>query len=146
VRAARQVGLEAELYGQTGLAQPAFLHVAGPAANGTHFLVAIDPTDPTPAQQKLFGLLERHGVKPTGAFGELVYASAMRTLAAALEKTGGDGGEALQDALDSGVEAESYWRTPLTFREGQHDGLPASAFRWAVANDGAFDLTEQEGK
>lgn len=140
VRAARQVGLDAELYGQTGLAQPAFLQIAGPAANGTHFLVAIDPKNLTAEQQRLYDLLEDEGIEPTGGFGELVYASAMRKLAAALKESGGEGGEALQSALNGDSKAESYWRVPVSFSEDDHDGLSADAFEWAVATDGAFDF------
>ena len=139
VRAARQVGLTAPIIGSGALVQRAFIDAAGPAADGVIILAFANWDDPTPKLKALDSLLRGQGKTPSG-FGELLTATGMMALVAAIKSVKGSvTGLALRDALDGlGNLDNPYVDGKFGYTADNHEGFGADALRPVVIKSGKF--------
>lgn len=139
VKTARQLGLQAPIYGSAGLQQSAFLDAAGPIANGVTLIGFSDPSKATAAQQDLNARLRAGGYQPKGNFYEVIYPSGVQLVAAAARAAGPDvTGSSLKKAIDKGLTVTGYYQAPMRFGGDNHVGVSADALVLLEARDGAF--------
>lgn len=119
MKTVNQVGWEVPVVGGRGLSQPAFLSIAGDAGDGIIFPSVIDPgKDATAAYIEAYDAEYGEDDDPAHVFSALGY-DTIQLVAAALKASGGEGGEALVEALQN-TEIEG-----VTGREGSTLGWSA---------------------
>lgn len=101
MKTVKQIDWDVTVIGGRGLAQPAFLSIAGADANGIIFPSVVDPEKPA-SQEFIEAYDAEYGVDddPAHVFSSIAYDSVM-ILAEALKVTGGTGGSDLADALEA---------------------------------------------
>lgn len=139
VRQTRQMAPDTPILSYAGIESQEFLSAAGGAANGIVYTTTA--FDPTSQEQHIKDFVaaykERHGAEPTSPYAGYGY-DAVMTAVAALEKTGGEAGEAMRTAIHEigrfpGVTGENRFR---------EDGTVAKAVAIRKVEDGAFTTIE----
>ena len=138
VRAAKQVGLQAQIAGSVLLQSQAFLDGAGPAANGVLIAAFSNWDDPTPKQAELGKIMKAAGMAPAG-WSEVLAAGGVMTLVEAIRHVDGDvTGEKIRDALE---QIHNFDGTPvsgaLNYSKDNHEGF---------GSDNVILLQVQDGK
>ncbi|MCZ4291674.1 ABC transporter substrate-binding protein [Hoeflea alexandrii] len=138
VRAAKQVGLDAQIWAQGALAQQSFIDASGEAGEGVNLIMIANWADPTPDLQEFADLLTAAGTPPQG-FGEILGANAYHAIVAAAEKLDGDfSGPALRDALEQTCDIKVYTAGFGCYSADNHEGWTAEAMLPAVIKGGKF--------
>lgn len=139
LKAANEVGLKAQLYGNSGLAQRSFIDAAGKLGEGVRVLsIGNLPYDPTPNEQKLATLLTKNGFKPQG-WGEIIGGNGLMTVVAALKKINGPvTGQVMRDTIESLCGFETYSMGKPCFSKDNHDGWGADAVVVTTIRNGQF--------
>lgn len=137
LKAAREVGLNATLYGNSGLAQRSFVESAGPASEGFRIVSLGNIVyDPSESEKELADLLVADGKQPQG-WGELVGSNAFLTAVAAARSIDGEiTGESMRDAIETACGFEAYTRGKPCFDLDDHDGWKADAVVIGEVRDG----------
>ncbi|WP_229052555.1 ABC transporter substrate-binding protein [Aeromicrobium sp. Leaf350] len=139
LRAADSIGLDVPGFGGMSLAQDAILEAAGPAAEGFTVANIIDSAAVLENQTGLYELLEAAGIEPVGGFPELGGAGAASMVVAALREAGPSAdGNAIVEAWESGIEMETFTKTPGTFGPERRNAHTADVLVWTHAVDGEF--------
>ncbi|EER62061.1 Extracellular ligand-binding receptor [Acidovorax delafieldii 2AN] len=139
VRAARQVGLNVPIIGSGALVQRSFIETAGSAAENVTILAFANWDDPSPKLKKLGALLRTNGKTPSG-FGELLTATGMAALTAALAKVEGPvTGARIRDALEKvcGID-NPYVDGKFCYSADSHEGFGSDALQAVTVRDGKF--------
>ena len=138
MKTVNQIGWDVDVIGGRALNQAAFLSIAGEAGDGLIFPSVIDLDKPE-AQEFIEAYNAEYGEDddPAHTFSALAYDSIF-LLAAALDASGYEGGQALADALsettlDNAVAGRSG--SSLSFTEGDHRA-PSDNFQtfWTIEN------------
>lgn len=139
VRAANQVGMSAPIVTSAALTQRPFVDAAKGAAEGVMLVSFPHWDEPTPKLKELESLLLKAGKKPAG-FGEMLSATAVVALTAALERIDGQvTGEKLRDALEGLGEIDNpYVDGRFSYSKDNHDGFADESLRPLVVRDGKF--------
>jgi branched-chain amino acid transport system substrate-binding protein len=128
VRAAKQIGLKAQLVGTLGVAQAAFLKAAGPAANGMEFVTVVNWDSPGANQQPLAQLISSKHQQLDG-FPAAFAAAGIIALDTAVKHIHGDvTGQSIRDALENICPFNgTYMNGPLCYSKNDHDGFGPNA-------------------
>ena len=138
VRAAKQIGLKAQLWAPVGLGQRAFIDASGPAGEGVRLVVLANWDDPIPQLVPLGELLKANGKTPQG-FGELIAANALLAIVEAAKKVKGDiTGASLRDSLETLCGLESYTAGKACYSADNHDGWSADFLTTVEIQNGKF--------
>lgn len=138
VRAARQIGLTAPMWGPIGLGQQAFIDASGPAGNGVKLVVPTNWDDPTPELAQLGKLMTTAGKKPSG-FGELIGANGILAIVEAAKTIKGEiTGKALRDALERLCGLKTYTAGTACYSADNHDGWTGEILMTVEIRNGRF--------
>jgi branched-chain amino acid transport system substrate-binding protein len=139
VRAIKQVGLTAKLWGPIGLSQAGFIKAGGDAAEGVRTVAMVDWVNPDAGEQQLATLLKAAGVTPS-AF-EVAGANGAQAITAAVAKvssktiTSAD----VQTQLESLCPFDTYARgKDVCYSKDDRDGYKTDALVTLVVKGGAF--------
>lgn len=139
LRASADVGITVPKFGGIGAAQQALIEASGGAAEGLVTPNLLDPAKLSPSQDKLYKAIEAAGGKPQYGFADLNGASSVDLVVAAIKKAGKAEGQAINDALNSGVEDPSVILSPLSVSADDHAAVPVpDALVWTVVKDGKW--------
>lgn len=147
VRAARQVGLNAPIVGSGALVQRSFVDAAGAAADNVTILAFANWDDPSPKLKRLDALLRANGKTPSG-FGELLTATGMVALTAALSSVEGPAtGTRIRDALEKvcGID-NPYVDGRFCYSADSHEGFGSDALQAVTIREGKFRSIAQNTK
>lgn len=139
VRAAKQVGLEAQIVGSSSLNQKPFLDAVGSAGEGVIVVGLGNWDDPSEKEKKLAELLMEHGKTPKG-YAELCASMGFVALTEAIKRVEGEiTGRKIRDALETLTDVENpYLNGTLTFNSEQHDGYTKEIMSTIVIENGKF--------
>jgi branched-chain amino acid transport system substrate-binding protein len=139
MKTVNQVGWEVPVIGARALAQQAFISIAGADGDGIIFPSVIDP-DKKAAQDFIAAYDAEYGAEsdPAHVFSAVAY-DTVQMIAAALKATGGEGGDALVEALQA-VEIEG-----VSGKEGSTLGWSADKHE-APSEDYLTFWTIKDGK
>jgi branched-chain amino acid transport system substrate-binding protein len=139
LRTAQEMELDVPMYGALAFAQNKILELAGDAAV-KNLIVAnmINPSNPTAEQQQLYTLIREGGSEPAGGFTDLFGANSVSVVAEAIAAASEVNGQAIRDALESGVELKAWAITSYKYGTDNHDGLGPDAIVWTKADNGKF--------
>lgn len=136
-RAARQVGLEAPLWGGIGFGQKAFAEALGKDGNGIRAMLLGNWDDPAPDLQKLADLLGAEGKSPAG-FPEISSTNALLHVAKALEADPTATGEKLRAAMEATCDLKTFAAASACFSVDDHNGWTAETLIPAEIQDGKY--------
>lgn len=135
---------EVPMIGNNGLFSSA-LEIAGDSLNGYRYPDTVDPCKPAwqALERKYLRRYKQAAVGAPHAVAE--FYDAVSVVAKGLEQTGGEGGQALNDALESGVEVDgAAGASPgMSFSADKHAGLDESQLKMWTVDDGRFAGLEQ---
>lgn len=143
VRAARQVGLDAPIFGAGSLAQRSFIEAAGPAGDGVRMLAIANWEEPTEKQKDLADILAAAGKQPTG-FGEFLGSNGFLLLSEAFKNVEGEvTGSKVRDALENicGFDG-TFLQGEICYSADDHEGLDGGSLMTVEIQDGKFKTIE----
>lgn len=148
MKTVRQVGWDVTVIGGRGLAQPAFLSIAGTEANGVIFPSVIDPNKKSTQEFiKAYDAEYAAGDDPAHVFSAIGYDS-MMILAEALTASNGQGGDALASALEKvsieGVSGRAG--SNLSFSADKHEAPSVDYLVFWEIRDGKYQLLTDDIK
>ena len=146
MRTINQLGWEVPVIGGRGLNQPAFLDIAGAAANGIIFPSVVDPEKPEmQAFIEAFDAEYGADADPAHTFSVLGY-DTIRILAAALQESDFQGGEALAAALEqtSITGASGLEGSTLGFSADDHEAAGENYVTFWGIEDGKYQLYSRD--
>lgn len=146
MRTINQIGWDVPVIGGRGLNQPAFLDIAGDAANGIVFPSVVDPEKPE-MQAFIEAFDAKYGADadPAHTFSVLGY-DTIQVLAAALQDSDFQGGEALAAALEqtSITGASGLEGSTLGFSKDKHEAAGDNYVTFWGIEDGQYQLYSRD--
>lgn len=143
--AAEGVGLEVPTFGGRGLNQSSFLELVGPRDINITMPTVVNPDKPA-MQDFIDAYSERFGEERWYMFAALGYDTG-RTAVEALRRSGGEGGEALVDALESIDDLEvavGGEDSVVSFGPDDHEGGAPDWVHTVTVRDGEFVLSDEQ--
>ena len=138
VRAARQIGLTAPLWGPLGLGQKAFIDASGPAGDGVRLAIPVNWDDPAPELAQLGKLITSAGKTPSG-FGELLGVNGLLAVVEAAKTIKGEiSGKTLRDALERLCGLKTYTTSTACYSPENHDGWTGDILMTVEIRNGKF--------
>ncbi len=142
MKTVNQVGWEVPVIGARALAQQAFISIAGTDGDGIIFPSVIDPEKES-TQEFIAAYDEKYGADndPAHVFSAVAY-DTIRMVAEALKATGGEGGEALVEALQN-VEIEGVSGregSTLSWSADKHEAPSEDYLTFWTIKDGKYEF------
>jgi len=138
LRAAKQVGLKAPIWGNMALGYQTFLDTAKDAAEGIHLVLIANWDDPTPELTKLGNMMRAAGKKPEG-FAELLTTNGFFPIIEASKMIEGEiTGAKMRDAIEKLCGVKTFSQGKVCYSKDNHDGWGSDLLVTVVVKDGKF--------
>jgi branched-chain amino acid transport system substrate-binding protein len=137
VKQARQLGIQAPIFGGDGWESPALIDVGGADVEGTYFSTHFSPEEKTPAIESFVKKFEAKYHKIPDAMAALGYDSAM-VLVEAIKRTGTTEGAKLRDAI-AATKDHAGITGKITLNSQRNASKPAVIL---TVKDGKFKFVE----
>ncbi|MCW5691632.1 MAG: ABC transporter substrate-binding protein [Pseudolabrys sp.] len=138
LRAAKQVGLNAPIWGSMALGYQTFLDTAKDAAEGMHLVLIGNWDEPTPELTKLSDMMKAAGKKPEG-FAELLTTNGIIPIVEAAKTIDGElTGAKMRDALEKLCGVKTFTSGKVCYSKDNHDGWDEELLVTVVVKDGKF--------
>jgi branched-chain amino acid transport system substrate-binding protein len=138
LRAAKQVGLKAPIWGNMALGYQTFLDTAKDAAEGINLVLIANWDDPTPDLKKLGDMMRAAGKKPEG-FAELLTTNGFFPIVEAAKTIDGKlTGAKMRDAIEKLCGVKTFSQGKVCYSKDNHDGWGADLLVTVVVKDGKF--------
>jgi branched-chain amino acid transport system substrate-binding protein len=136
-RAARTLGIKTPILGSSGILSPAFVNVAGSAADDVYSAANLDFKDPSAQQRALADAYQKAYNERIVAFAAQAWDGAHIIAEAIAAAHGKTDGASLQAALERGTPIHGVQGT-FRFSPTDHNGLGADDVHIVVARNGAW--------
>jgi len=138
LRAAKQVGLKAPIWGNMALGYQTFLDTAKDAAEGIHLVLIGNWDEPTPGLKTLGDMMKAAGKKPEG-FAELLTTNGLVPIVEAAKTVDGElTGAKMRDALEKLCGVKTFSNGKICYSKDNHDGWDEELLVTVVVQDGKF--------
>jgi branched-chain amino acid transport system substrate-binding protein len=142
LRATKQVGLTAPIWGPMALGYQTFLDTAKDAAEGMHLILIANWDDPTPALKQLGDMMRAAGKKPEG-FAELLTTNGLFPIVEAAKTIDGPlTGAKMRDAIEKICGIKTFSQGKVCYSKDNHDGWGPDLLVTVVVKDGKFKTVE----
>jgi branched-chain amino acid transport system substrate-binding protein len=140
LRAAKQVGIKAPLWGGMGLGYNAFIQIGGDAAEGARLVVVGNFDDPSPGLKELGALLQKAGKKPEG-WAEVIGTNGLLAIVEAAKQVKGPiTGAAIRDQLEKLCGVTNYSQGKVCYSADNHDGYGSDLLLGVEVRNGKFNV------